>query len=843
MKTIMFALMSCVGIVSFAGTIPTGYVTDGLTAYWDAIDNQGSGVHDATATTWVDLVGQREFQLTGTTWDEKYLKFAGTSTSYGALTGETAIAVFDSNLTTSKRVTVELVFKYDDTLSDGVILQAHNAAKVSIGRMNYGGIFYYSTQSDWTGSVTVGDGFTTHDVPYVFANGLAWVIKGASYNNAKNIPFWNTRACTGANDTQVTIGMTTAGGSCFAGRLYAVRVYNRTLSAADVSQNYAADLLRYNYTPAGTVVSGSVKVGGATFAAGETILADPASATLSLDDATDATVSLDARITGLSHTNGTLAIANNASRTLARLENVTLGAAATLQLPSDGLYVTGILAAEAGATVQGPGTLIGAAAQAPSDLTLAAGATYLCATATSFAWPSSGIAYIPVGKTADVQAGDVAKISSLDKIVFLGNTSGMSYKLSDAWTLGVPLEGSGKVSFESAGAITLSGNNSRLTGSFFFTNTAVRVASRYGLGSAATGACTVHFGDQIDALRFSGAGLTNDVPLKVYQGTQNQNLVLGPENAGETLVLNGGFLVMNDANIQLYLRNRIRVGGGAFGIQTKKYQYVNALTDPVELVFDRGSTLRGDKLLFYGNIQMHVDWENPERIYFISLYVPSGASAAPSMTFYGDELLDLGYISGSGTLNLNGHDQTVPMISRQYGSPLQVTSVTPARLKVTQESTEDNCRRMNVCFSGAAGFDYSVPATITNELFDSYSPTTGPLTISKGALYVTGKAGWGGTNVTVCADARLIVASAAADHMFGDKAVLGYKTTTHLAVENGGILELEGGTATVRSYAYNGVCVPAGVYTSASGVGIEGPGVLRVRSNAPCEPGFLLLVR
>ena len=603
-------------------------------------------------------------------------------------------------------------------------------------------------------------------------------------------------------------------------------------------------LLAFADIPAGVVVAGTVTVDGTVFKAGETIVSDPSTSTLTIDDATDAMLSLDVRMTGLELAKGTVALANGASRTLERLDGLTLGADATLRLPSDGLYVTGALTAEAGATVKGPGTLIGTAATCPAGLTLAEGATYLCATGSSFTWPSSGVAYIPAGVVeADITADDVAKVSGLEKIVFLGEASTVTYKLAEAWMFAVPVEGPGTVAVSNAGRVTILGDNRHLTGCFTFDNTLVVVSNRYGLGSAVTKACTVKFGDQSDALRFGGAGLTNDVPLQVYKSTVSDGLVLGPDNADETLVLNGGFLVMDNANISLYLRNRIRIGGGVFGLEKKQWHYIYALTDPVELWFDRDSKMRGDKMLWYGNIQMHVGWDDPEKIYFIALYVGKSGSVPPSMTFYGDELLYLTYISGSGTLNLNGHDQSVPMISRQYGNPLHVTSATPAVLKVTRVSTEDNYKRMNVAFSGSAGFNCSVPGTITNELFDTYSDTTGPLTISTGALRVTGKAGWGGTNVTVCAGARLIVASAAAPHMFGDKKVLGRSTTTDLAVEKGGVLELEDGSATVRSYAYDGAFVPAGNYTSASGVGIEGAGVLRVRSSAPCELGMMLILR
>ena len=40
------------------------YEQNGLIAQWDGIDNQGTGTHDPTATTWKDLVGNLDMTLT-----------------------------------------------------------------------------------------------------------------------------------------------------------------------------------------------------------------------------------------------------------------------------------------------------------------------------------------------------------------------------------------------------------------------------------------------------------------------------------------------------------------------------------------------------------------------------------------------------------------------------------------------------------------------------------------------------------------------------------------------------------------------------------------------------------
>ena len=42
-----------------------GYVTDGLVARWDGIDNAGTGTHNPSATVWKDLAGSLDLTLTG----------------------------------------------------------------------------------------------------------------------------------------------------------------------------------------------------------------------------------------------------------------------------------------------------------------------------------------------------------------------------------------------------------------------------------------------------------------------------------------------------------------------------------------------------------------------------------------------------------------------------------------------------------------------------------------------------------------------------------------------------------------------------------------------------------
>ena len=118
------------------------------------------------------------------------------------------------------------------------------------------------------------------------------------------------------------------------------------------------------------------------------------------------------------------------------------------------------------------------------------------------------------------------------------------------------------------------------------------------------------------------------------------------------------------------------------------------------------------------------------------------------------------------------------------------------------------------------------------------------MTVEKGGLRLTDGAGWGGTNVLVKTGASLLVDASSMSVAFGNKALLGHPVRTKLEIEAGGTLELAAADkpATVRSFVYNGNYMPAGTYTSSSGVGITGDGTLYVRSGTDGEPGAMIIV-
>ena len=82
------------------------YVQDGLVAMWDGIENAGWGVHDATATTWVDLVsGLATNKNTNNIWTDRslYVRAATYSSHFNLV---------KNNPSTSK-FTIEVSYKWE----------------------------------------------------------------------------------------------------------------------------------------------------------------------------------------------------------------------------------------------------------------------------------------------------------------------------------------------------------------------------------------------------------------------------------------------------------------------------------------------------------------------------------------------------------------------------------------------------------------------------------------------------------------------------------------------------------------------------------------------------------
>lgn len=205
------------------------YVKDGLIAMWDGEWNAGPGEHDATATTWKDLVGSTDFSLTDAgSWSADSLLCTGTRAA------ATATRI-------SSYVTAEAVFL--NRSSSGMVFAAFSRGKafVSYDTEMYLSTYYksgsFSNSRNLRQAVCAiyADSSGTAVPQSFFHNGLVGTVVG------------------GALDYNITDGIMLVGGQseagdtrALSGEVCALRLYSRALTADEVAANYDVDKRRFS---------------------------------------------------------------------------------------------------------------------------------------------------------------------------------------------------------------------------------------------------------------------------------------------------------------------------------------------------------------------------------------------------------------------------------------------------------------------------------------------------------------------------------------------------------------------------------------------------------------------
>ena len=201
----------------------TQYSFDGLAAFWDGVVNVGFGLaHDNDATAWKDLVGQRDLQLI-----EGNAEFADNALncvrrSRGAAAGPA--------MTASGLKTVEVVCEQPS--SSSIILSGGGEVLLIAGS----GFIQYLREA--YKNVT-----STNLATYAFAqmDGRGWVFfeNGAERSERGGFETWAAGGgiFLGSRDLD--------GGNSFVGRIHAVRLYTRALSAAELAHHSDIDQRRF----------------------------------------------------------------------------------------------------------------------------------------------------------------------------------------------------------------------------------------------------------------------------------------------------------------------------------------------------------------------------------------------------------------------------------------------------------------------------------------------------------------------------------------------------------------------------------------------------------------------
>lgn len=229
------------------------YVTDGLLAMWDGEWNAGFGVHDANATTWLELVNNI---ASGT------IPATSSFASDHLIKGSDAIDLITDASSLFSGVTAVTLEVYSG-LSVAGALNAHmNSIRVAPLSLFYGGFRSVNNTTGFQGPMIYIDrntyvgmkNGTTWDKKTTFANATkTFVVSNLSatnrtwacyYNTTQLSSKYNTYTSTISYDNDISI----RGGSTGQAEIYSIRIYGKELSAAEIASNHNVDLQRFSNT-------------------------------------------------------------------------------------------------------------------------------------------------------------------------------------------------------------------------------------------------------------------------------------------------------------------------------------------------------------------------------------------------------------------------------------------------------------------------------------------------------------------------------------------------------------------------------------------------------------------
>ena len=214
-----------------AGLSARSYVQDGLVVQFDGIENVGYGTHNSAATKWKSLVGSQTINLqSGASWSDRYFNAAvsGHATSIMPAYNTTSVSIEAAiKVTSQSSDQYPRIFAHQDLLtmrfnpgSSSVVFGINNSSTTVIGPAIGGGSAAGCTISGYSSSEDCG----------IFYNGSKYRSKGSAVTST-DMPSaaWYLNAYSGT----------------LTGHYYALRFYNRALSAEEFETNFLIDRLRF----------------------------------------------------------------------------------------------------------------------------------------------------------------------------------------------------------------------------------------------------------------------------------------------------------------------------------------------------------------------------------------------------------------------------------------------------------------------------------------------------------------------------------------------------------------------------------------------------------------------
>ena len=210
------------------GDWKSDYVQDGILMWLDGEHNSVDGTHDANLTVWGDQSGNGYNWNLGGSFDVEAVSIAVSGSGYGGLV---------SGKSLPQALFAEIVMSKFGTIGNGGYEFIYGGygniqtcpSNIWLIHKNNADALNFNSEVPITGVTPKLDGSITYYNSALYIND----------QKAANTGFYDSWASTGAWLFQYRTGYR------FAGKLYALRLYNRVLTEAEILRNFAADKKRF----------------------------------------------------------------------------------------------------------------------------------------------------------------------------------------------------------------------------------------------------------------------------------------------------------------------------------------------------------------------------------------------------------------------------------------------------------------------------------------------------------------------------------------------------------------------------------------------------------------------
>ena len=261
-----------------AAVASRAYVQRGLVAQYDGIDNAGTGSHDSSATTWVDLTGNGN---DGTCANE--LSWSADGWSVSGACKPVTVGTGIASVISKTNCTIEVACKPSFVNKRFVYFGQYNGStsyrSMSLENAVDGKYRLFRTRVsssagdyNWAGITPAGAANTFVSFAFALANKYpkfykdgslaatataAWGEASATTESVIGGELWASSNRTGSNfDSNYKVA--------FNGTYHAFRVYNVTLTAAEIAWNAGLDAVRFNGADAETALGAGYSYDAAT---------------------------------------------------------------------------------------------------------------------------------------------------------------------------------------------------------------------------------------------------------------------------------------------------------------------------------------------------------------------------------------------------------------------------------------------------------------------------------------------------------------------------------------------------------------------------------------------------